>query len=436
MVERRLAPTSRAGLCKRLRGLLEITSLSVAVVGAVACTAAPEEERVDDGEVADDDALTVAQAGGCSTSVLEGLSLQIIAEANCLNPGAFASLPDRSNLVKGPAVYAFLEEAARDALVAVLDARPGTTMTVNSMLRTPAQQYLLKRWSRQGRCGISLAASPGNSKHESGLAIDISQHGTWKSTLSARGFKWFGNSDRVHFSYSGAGAIDHRSLGVLAFQRLWNRNHANDPIGEDGDWGPNTEDRMEISPTHGFQYGPTCDVGCDAAFQDLCDSPYEDHVEWLVSASAVAGCTETLFCPDESITRAELAYFVASVLGLPPGGDAFVDDNSSAHEDAINAVAAADLHVPCSAGPAQFCPDDTVSRGEIAAWVVLAYELPPGPNAFSDDDGSPFETSIDALAAAGVTSGCSVQHNKYCPDLLVDRGASAALLHLASDASD
>jgi len=253
-------------------------SLSLAA-GVFGCAPATDHETEEDVRVRED-AVTVAQAGGCSTSVLEGLSLQIIAESNCLHPGAFAELPDRPNLTKGPAVYAFLEEPARDALVAALDAKPGSTMKVNSMLRTPAQQYLLKRWSRQGRCGIGLAATPGNSKHESGLAIDISQYSTWKFTLSQRGFKWFGSSDKVHFTYTGSGALDHRALGVLAFQRLWNRNHPEDPIGEDGDWGPNTEDRMEMAPVDGFLHGATCEPSWEEAVEcpgdeeicaDLCD---------------------------------------------------------------------------------------------------------------------------------------------------------------------
>lgn len=410
-----------------------ILSTLVLATTALGCSALPEDEEiVDEGETADEESLTVGSAGGCSTSVLEGLSMQIIAEANCLHPGAFAELPDRPNLAKGPAVYAFLEAPARDALLSALDAKPSTTMTVNSMLRTPAQQYLLKRWSQQGKCGIGLAASPGKSKHESGLAIDISEYGTWKSTLGARGFKWFGNSDKVHFTYAGAGAIDHRKLGVLAFQRLWNRNHANDIIGEDGDWGPNTRDRMKISPVDGFPVGATCSAACDASFQDLCDSPHEDDVEWLVQNGATTGCTETLFCPDDGLTRAELAYFVASVLHLPPGPNAFVDDAGYQYEAAIDAVAAADLHVACDPSAGRFCPDEVVSRGEIAAWVARAYDLPAGPNAFVDDDGSPYEGFIDALAAAGVTSGCSVQEQKYCPDLAVSRGLAATLLHLAS----
>ena len=43
-------------------------------------------------------------------------------------------------------------------------------------------------------------------------------------------FSWLGASDPVHFDYVGPGAVGDKSLGVLAFQRLWNRNNPTDRI--------------------------------------------------------------------------------------------------------------------------------------------------------------------------------------------------------------
>ena len=47
-------------------------------------------------------------------------------------------------------------------------------------------------------------------------------------------------------------------MDVMAFQRLWNRNHPEDIIAEDGDYGPATAARIERSPADGFPRGPTC----------------------------------------------------------------------------------------------------------------------------------------------------------------------------------
>jgi hypothetical protein len=218
-----------------------------------------EEESVEE-DTAEVSNGTVQQAtnASCSTASIKPLSQQIIDEMMCMKPDMVVKLPSRPNLVLTDPVFPFLIKPARDAMVSALDARPNTTMTVNSMLRTVAQQYMLRRWYEQGRCGIAAAATPGNSNHETGLAIDISQHSTWRSTLENRGFDWFGNGDKPHFDYFGSGSKSQKGRGGEAFQRLWNRNNPNDKISEDGAYGPQTRKRIEKSPAKGFAIGALC----------------------------------------------------------------------------------------------------------------------------------------------------------------------------------
>lgn len=243
-------------------------ALAGSLVALVATAAACEPPREPPGtDTAEPDeplgeasqAQTVGQAANneCSTGSVRGLSLQIIEQGNCIEPGAFTEVPDLGNVTFGENVFPFLEEPARDALVNALESS-GMSITFNSMLRTVAQQYLLYRWDQQGRCGISIAASPGNSNHETGLAFDTSQYSAWRSILENNGFRWFGSGDAVHFDYVGPGAVDHRGVDVKAFQQLWNMNHPDDLIDEDGLWGPQTENRMQQSPAEGFAIGPDC----------------------------------------------------------------------------------------------------------------------------------------------------------------------------------
>ncbi len=203
---------------------------------------------------------TVEQAisGGCSTTSVKGLSEQIVAQMNCLVPDALAALPARSNLTESAATFAYLQPKAKDALVAALDANPSKSLSINSMLRTVAQQYVLYRWSQTGRCGIALAATPGRSNHESGLALDTSEYSSWRAALEARAFAWFGSADKVHFDYAGSGKSDLRGIDVKAFQMLWNVNHPDDPIGEDGSYGSKTATRLSKSPAGGFPIGASC----------------------------------------------------------------------------------------------------------------------------------------------------------------------------------
>ena len=264
----------------RVQAFLSLTSLvvlsSVAALGSIGCVAAadapeepgstevetdgnePSEELSQGSEAVTGGTVEQAIANSCGTASVKGLSLQIIAEGNCISPGAFSKIPARANVSYGSGAFPYLEKPARDQLVASLDAHKTTHMTINSMLRTIAQQYLLYRWGSANRCGINVVAKPGNSNHETGLAMDIGESSTWRSSLQGHGFKWFGSSDAMHYDYTGSGSVSHKGLDVKAFQRLWNANHPTDKISVDGGWGPQTEARMKKAPAAGFPSGPTC----------------------------------------------------------------------------------------------------------------------------------------------------------------------------------
>lgn len=279
-----------------LRRFALLATLAAAPL-AIGCTAETPEDLSDDSELDGieapepvdqvDEAATSTTVGGavtssCSTTSIKGLSQQIINEARCMNPDAYVAVPKLANVTFGTAVFPYLEKPAKDALVAALKANPSRSLTVNSALRTVGQQYLLYRWYQLGRCGIGLAAKPGSSNHETGLALDVSQYSAWKSSLQNRGFKWLGSGDPVHFDYAGAGAVSHKGLDVKAFQRLWNRNHPEDKISVDGSWGPQTEARMKKSPAKGFPIGATCGTAIVAPDSDTATAePMEDFVQGI-----------------------------------------------------------------------------------------------------------------------------------------------------------
>jgi hypothetical protein len=207
-----------------------------------------------------------ARDQGCSTKIVEGLSRQILEEGNCLVAGAFEPVPTAPNLVLDDSVLPFLARPARDALLRAAKQFDGAELRVNSMVRTVAQQYLLHEWYKAGRCGITLAASPGGSNHEAGLAIDVASPASWKRRLSRFGFRWLGKRDRWHFDYGGKQAKRFDGVGVQAFQRLWNRNHPDDQVSESGELDPTTDAALRNSPAAGFAVGPTCpapDAGAD-----------------------------------------------------------------------------------------------------------------------------------------------------------------------------
>ena len=171
---------------------------------------------------------------------------------------------------------------------------------------------------------------------------------------------------------------------------------------------------------------------------------FSDDIFWAAREGVTKSCNpplNTQFCPDEPVTRGQMAAFLNRAIDLPPrpgnlpvSADYFLDDNGTVFEDDINALAESLVTQGCNP-PAndQFCPDDLVTRGQMAAFLVRALGLPevdPG-DMFTDDDTSVFESDIDAVAAAGIADGCDANAGLYCPDDYVTRGQMTAFLHRA-----
>lgn len=193
-------------------------------------------------------------APGCSTSVVNGLSQQLIHQMNLILPDALVSFDDLDVELE-EAAFPFLQPQAKQGLQQAIQER-GIKMSINSAYRTIAQQLLLKRWG--GSCNYWVVDPPGKSKHQNGLAIDVSENTVdgWKPFLEKHGWQWLGERDKVHFTYLGGGTQDIRSSAMLAMQKLWNKNHPNERITEDGDYGSQTEDALNRSPAMGFEIAP------------------------------------------------------------------------------------------------------------------------------------------------------------------------------------
>ncbi len=163
---------------------------------------------------------------------------------------------------------------------------------------------------------------------------------------------------------------------------------------------------------------------------------FSGDIDWLASRGVTLGCNppaNTRFCPDDAVTRGQMAAFLVRALGLPAGSDSFDDVGGSVFERDIAALADAGITKGCNP-PAntRFCPDDAVTRGQMAAFLVRALGLPAGSDSFDDVGGSVFERDIAALADAGITKGCNPPANtRFCPDDAVTRGQMAAFVRRA-----
>ena len=129
-------------------------------------------------------------------------------------------------------------------------------------------------------------------------------------------------------------------------------------------------------------------------------------------------------------------FTIALAAELPPGGT-FTDDDGNTHESNIEAIAAAGITLGCNPPDNDmFCPGDSVTRGQMAAFLVRALDLTDDGEGdlFVDDDDSVFSGDIDKLGTAGITLGCNPPDNDmYCPDDNVRRDQMASFLARALD---
>jgi hypothetical protein len=154
--------------------------------------------------------------------------------------------------IAGGSTIPFLQREAGEAFIAAINEKGESPRLVHA-IRVLPQQYAVFYWYTHGKkCGVVLAASPGTSPHERGIAVDLENHGDWINVLKRHNWIWRGQADPPHFNYHGGQDADFGHEGIRAFQKLWNQHNPNDKIAEDGSYGPNTEKRLEASPIEGF----------------------------------------------------------------------------------------------------------------------------------------------------------------------------------------
>ena len=129
----------------------------------------------------------------------------------------------------------------------------------------------------------------------------------------------------------------------------------------------------------------------------------EDGVWWLPYVERIAdlgitrGCAvnPARYCPEEPVTRAQMASFLQRAFGLVASGSAsfFVDVGQSVHTDAIQALAETGLTRGCAVNPARFCPEEPVTRAQMASFLQRAFVsfggvCPTGDNSADQSTGA------------------------------------------------
>jgi hypothetical protein len=167
-------------------------------------------------------------------------------------------------------------------------------------------------------------------------------------------------------------------------------------------------------------------LGADGAFPDVASSVHRNNIGIIALANIARGYDNGDFGPEDSVTRGQMAAFVRRALALPNvTTDYFDDDDDSIFEADINAIAAYGITRGNADGT--FAPDATITRGQMAAFLNRAFDLDAGSETpFTDIEDSEFAADIAALYASGITVGTS--DTTFSPEDEVSRGQMATFL--------
>ena len=195
-------------------------------------------------------------------------------------------------------------------------------------------------------------------------------------------------------------------------------------------------------PTTTPTTGPSApDVDASGAFSDVEGSTHEEAIGALAADGVFAGteCAPAMFCPTDPVQRWVMAVWLVRLLDgadpPPVNSTRFADvDGSLWWAPYVERLADLGVTGGCATSPARFCPTKTVTRAQMASFLVRAFGLPSAPSAgFADVSGGVHAANIDALAASGITSGCRTQPLRYCPTRNTTRAQMATFLTRAEN---
>ena len=176
-----------------------------------------------------------------------------------------------------------------------------------------------------------------------------------------------------------------------------------------------------------------------ASFLDVPTSYWSwSWIERIYAAGITAGCGNSNYCPDATVTRAQMAVFLLKGKHggsyVPPAatGTLFTDvPASNPFAKWIEQLANESITAGCGNG--SYCPDAAVTRAQMAVFLLkskhgLGY-VPPAATGtlFTDVPASdPFAKWIEQLANEGISAGCG--NGNFCPEVPVTRAQMAVFL--------
>jgi len=192
------------------------------------------------------------------------------------------------------------------------------------------------------------------------------------------------------------------------------------------------------------------DQGCRLALQSFADvprsNPHWKAVQLLAAHEVMQGYSDVQFGIGDPLLRMWAAVLITRLFDIsvsnPPPFPTFQDVPASHPAYAeIEALVKEGMTSGCSLNPPLFCPEGSLTRAELATFVIRGLGLDPdnapGAPYFNDLPGPGSHWSfpfVQLIYQLGLMEGCTPTN--FCPDQPVTRGetadtAAATLLHLS-----
>jgi hypothetical protein len=168
----------------------------------------------------------------------------------------------------------------------------------------------------------------------------------------------------------------------------------------------------------------------------------EEAIYKIYNAGITTGCSKNplKYCPERTVTRDQMAVFLGRGIHgssfTPQPATGIFDDVPVSHwaADWIEQFYNDGITSGCSNTPMLYCPDSTVTRAQMAVFLLRAehgrnYTPPSATGIFTDVPVNHWAADwIEQLYNEGITGGCGTNPMRYCPDSPVTRAQMAIFL--------
>lgn len=175
-----------------------------------------------------------------------------------------------------------------------------------------------------------------------------------------------------------------------------------------------------------------------SCFHDVYEIEGEPEICWLADSGVTSGCGGARFCPNDTVTRAQMAIFLtrfyALRANLPVAPATLPFDDVASDHWAFGAIGQLyEMGITAGTSATDFSPSQNVTRGQMSIFLERIYERLGGTaqaaqaQSFDDVDGHYAEPAIERMSGLGVLAG--LENNAFGPNEGMTRAQMAVSLH-------